>query len=214
MTIKVLICDDHPVFRDGLDAMLSSSTGFEVVGHAATGEEAVGSFRRLAPSVVIMDLNMPGIDGIEATRRIVAADQDAKVLVLTMLEDDDSVFAAMRAGALGYLLKGADKEEIKRSIQGVARGEAIFGAGIARKVMGFLDHHKNPSRPFPSLTEREAEILELAAQGTNNAGIARRLGISDKTVRNHVSNIFMKVQVADRAELVAKARDAGIGEST
>lgn len=212
MTVTVLICDDHPVFRDGLDAMLSSSPGFEVVGHAATGEEAFEATRRLAPSVIVMDLNMPGIDGIEATRRIVAVDKEAKVLVLTMLEDDDSVFAAMRAGALGYLLKGADKEEIKRTIEGVARGDAIFGAGIARKVMRFLEHRKGPLSPFPSLTEREAEVLELAAQGTNNAGIARRLGISDKTVRNHVSNVFMKLQVADRAELVAKARDAGIGE--
>lgn len=214
MTITVLICDDHPVFRDGLDAMLSSSAGFEVVGHATTGEEAVELVRELSPSVTVMDLNMPGIDGVEATRRIVAADEEAKVLVLTMLEDDDSVFAAVKAGALGYLLKGADKDEIKRTIEGVARGEAILGAGIARKVRGFLDRKTGSSSPFPNLTEREVEVLELAAQGANNAGIARRLGISDKTVRNHISNVFMKLQVADRAELVAKARDAGVGEAT
>lgn len=214
MTIEILICDDHPVFRDGLEAMLASSPGFDVVGQASSGEEAVEAARRLNPAVVVMDLNMPGIDGIEATRRISAGDEDARILVLTMYEDDDSVFAAVRAGALGYVLKGADKDEIKRAIEAVARGEAIFGSGVARKVIGFLENRARASSPFPNLTEREAEVLELAAQGTNNAGIARRLGITDKTVRNHVSNVFMKLQVADRAEMVSKARDAGIGENT
>jgi DNA-binding NarL/FixJ family response regulator len=213
MSTRVLICDDHPVFRDGLSAMLSSSGGFEVVGEAADGLEAEERAAALKPDVVVMDLNMPGLDGFEAIRRIRARDEQARILVLTMLEDDDSVFASMRAGALGYVLKGADKDQIRRAVNSVARGEAIFGPAIASRVIAFFTtgHRRGPV-PFPELTEREREVLEHASQGSRNAAIARRLGISEKTVRNHVSNIFVKLQVADRAEMVAKARDAGIGE--
>jgi DNA-binding NarL/FixJ family response regulator len=213
MTIRVLICDDHPVFRDGLSAMLTASEAFEVIGEAADGAEAIERAQALGPDVIVMDINMPEIDGIEATRQILSHEGGARILVLTMSDDDDSVFAAMRAGALGYVLKGADKDEIRRAAEAVARGEAIFGAAIARRVMAFFA--KGPRGgpvPFPELTERERDVLEQAAQGTRNTGIARRLGISEKTVRNHISNIFVKLQVADRAEMVAKARDAGVGE--
>lgn len=210
--IRVLICDDHPVFREGLEALLTSEDAFEVVGSATTGEEAIDMALDLTPDVIVMDLNMPVVGGIEATRRIRASDEDARVLVLTMFEDDDSVFAAMRAGALGYLLKGADREEIVRAMTSVARGEAIFGPAIARRVVGYFSRGGGNLTPFPELTEREREVLELASQGANNAGIARRLDISEKTVRNHISNIFMKLQVADRAQMIAKARDAGVGE--
>ena len=213
MTIRVLICDDHPVFRDGLSAMLTASGTFEVIGEASDGAEAIERASTLVPDVIVMDINMPELDGIEATRRILSNDNGARILMLTMSDDDDSVFAAMRAGALGYVLKGADKDEIRRATDAVARGEAIFGAAIARRAIAFFAQGtRGGPIPFPELTEREREVLEQAAHGTRNTGIARRLGISEKTVRNHVSNIFVKLQVADRAEMVAKARDAGVGD--
>lgn len=207
----MLICDDHPVFRDGLGALLENQGGFEVVGEAATGDEAIEHARGSRPDVIVMDLNMPGSNGIEATRRILAESSDARILVLTMFQDDDSVFAAMRAGALGYVLKGADQDEIVRAITSVARGEAFFGPAVARRLVSFFARGDSRPAPFPQLTEREREVLELASRGTNNSSIARRLSLSEKTVRNHISNIFMKLRVADRAELIAKARDAGIG---
>lgn len=213
MSIRVLICDDHPVFRDGLATLLSNEEDFEVVGEAATGADSISRALDLSPDVIVMDINMPETNGIEATRRILAEDADARVLILTMFEDDDSVFAAMRAGALGYVLKGAEQGEITRAIASVSRGEAIFGPAVARRVVSFFARGAGSKQsPFPELTDREQEVLELASRGTNNAGVARRLSISEKTVRNHISNIFAKLQVADRAQMIAKARDAGVGE--
>jgi DNA-binding NarL/FixJ family response regulator len=213
--LRVLIADDHPVFRDGLRTLLSSSEGFEVVGDAANGTEAVARALELQPDVVVMDLNMPELDGIEATRALVQASPHMRVLVLTMFDDDDSVFAAMRAGAAGYVLKGADQTEIVRAIRSVGSGEAIFGAPVARRVMAYFSAARKSAQPspFPELTDRELEVLDLAAGGVNNQGIARRLSISEKTARNHISNIFAKLQVADRAQLIVRAREAGFGES-
>jgi DNA-binding NarL/FixJ family response regulator len=211
--IRVLIAEDNARFRDGLRALLSSAPGFELAGEVGTGEEAVTRARALQPDVVLMDLRMPGLDGIEATRRIVQDSPHIAVLALTMLEDDDSVFAAMRACARGYLLKGTLKAEILRAIQGVASGEAIFGPAIARRLMQYFATARPPglAQTFPELTEREGEILVLIAQGRTNPEIAERLCLSLKTVRNHVSNIFSKLQVADRAQAVVRAREAGLG---
>jgi DNA-binding NarL/FixJ family response regulator len=210
--IRVLIAEDNARFRDGLRALLSSAGAFEVAGEVATGEEAVSRARALQPDVVLMDLRMPGLDGIEATRRIVQDSPHIAVLVLTMLEDDESVFAAMRAGARGYLLKGALKAEILRAIQDVVSGQAIFGPAIARRLMQYFAVARPPgfAQTFPELTEREGEILVLIAQGRTNPEIAERLCLSLKTVRNHVSNIFSKLQVADRAQAVIRAREAGL----
>ena len=210
--IRVLIAEDNARFRDGLRALLSSAPGFEVAGEVGTGEEAIARARALQPDVVLMDLRMPGLDGIEATRRIVQDSPHIAVLALTMLEDDDSVFAAMRAGARGYLLKGALKAEILRAIQDVASGEAIFGPAVARRLMQYFATVRPPglAQTFPELTEREGEILVLIAQGRTNPEIAERLCLSLKTVRNHVSNIFSKLQVADRAQAVVRAREAGL----
>jgi DNA-binding NarL/FixJ family response regulator len=208
---RVLIADDHPIFRDGLRGLLES-VGIEVVGEAATGEEAVERAEALQPDVVLMDLSMPGTNGIEATRRIVEAMPRANVLVVTMYEDDESVFAALRAGARGYLLKGADQEETLRAIRAVAHGEAIFGPGVAERLIRyFAAPRPEPSRLFPELTEREVEILRLIAQGRTNPEIAEGLVLSLKTVRNHVSNICGKLQVADRTQAVLRAREAGLG---
>ncbi|MGH3147091.1 MAG: response regulator [Rubrobacter sp.] len=210
--IQVLIADDHPLFRDGMAGLLDSVKETEVVGEAADGEEAVRLARELRPAVILMDLNMPGKNGIEATREVLEENPNAGVLVVTMLEDDDSVFAAMRAGALGYLLKGAHQDEVLRAIRAVSNGEAILGPGIARRVMGFFSSEK-PKAPqvFPELTDREREILTLIAQGRGNAEISSDLFLSLKTVQNHVSNIFRKLQVADRAQAVIRAREAGMG---
>ncbi|MEO8286243.1 MAG: response regulator transcription factor [Chloroflexota bacterium] len=215
-SIRVLIADDHPVFRGGLKILLDSLPDAEVVGEAATGEEAVSMAMSVQPDVILMDLQMPGINGIEATRRILHTTPHIGVLVVTMFEDDDSVFAAMRAGARGYLLKGADQQEILRAIRSVANGEAIFGPEIARRVMNFFAS-PNPIMPpqiFPQLTDREREILSMIAQGHSNTEIADRLVLSQKTVRNHVSNIFSKLQVADRAQAIVRAREAGMGRNT
>lgn len=210
--IRVFIADDHTLFRDGLRALFASLPGLEVVGEASRGQEAIGAVAELQPDVVLMDIKMPGINGIEATRRIVSANPEIGVIVVTMLEDDDSVFTAMRAGARGYVLKGAGQEEMLRAIRAVARGEALFGPGIADRLMRFFAGPKPAaSQAFPELTSREVEVLELIAQGRNNREIAGNLVISQKTVRNYISNIFNKLQVADRAEAIIRAREAGLG---
>jgi DNA-binding NarL/FixJ family response regulator len=210
--IRVLIADDHALFRYGMRAMLNSDPGFEVVGEAATGEEAVGKATELKPDIVLMDIQMPDLNGIDATRRIVQVDPGIGVVVVTMFEEDDSVFAAMRAGARGYVLKGADADEVVKVMRAVAEGEAHFGPDIARRLKGFFSAPKHaPTEAFPELTAREGEVLDLIARGSNNAEIAKRLYVSPKTVRNHVSNIFLKLQVADRAQAMIRAREAGLG---
>jgi DNA-binding NarL/FixJ family response regulator len=210
--VRVVVADDHPVVRQGLTTLLSSLLGVEVVGEAADGMEAVAQCERHQPDVIVMDLNMPNLDGIEATRRIVAAIPEVAVLVLTMFDDDASLFAALRAGARGHILKGADQADIARAIAACARGEVIFGPAMAARVLDvFTGVAEAPASAFPELTEREREILELIASGVNNARIAQRLGLSVKTVRNHSSNIFTKLQVTDRAQAIIRARDGGLG---
>ena len=212
--IRVLIADDHPLFRGGLRALLESIADTEVVGEAATGEEAVEIAMALAPDVVVMDINMPGLNGIDATRRIVDESDQVKVLVMTMHDDDEAVFAAIRAGARGYQLKGAAQDETLRAIRSVANGEAIFGPGVADRLRRFLatPPATDPRQAFPQLTERELEILQFLAERRTNAEIAAKLFLSQKTVRNYVSAIFAKLQVADRAEAGLIARAAGLGE--
>ena len=212
--VRTLIADDHPHFRDGLRALLLSAPDVEVVGEARDGEEAIRLAARLQPDVILMDLNMPGTGGIEATRRILHTSPHISVLVVSMYEDDDSVFAALKAGARGYLLKGALKAEILRAIRAVTSGEAIFGPAIARRLMQYFSapHPNVPREAFPELTDRERQILELIARHETNPEIARRLHLSQKTVRNHVSNIFTKLQVSDRAQAIFRAREAGLGQ--
>jgi DNA-binding NarL/FixJ family response regulator len=213
--IRVLIADDHPFFRDGLRVLLETSSDTTCAGEATSGDEVVALAGTIDPDVILMDLKMPGLNGIEATRRITAALPHIAILVVTMFEDDDSVFAAMRAGARGYLLKGADKEEMLLAIRAVARGEAIFGPAIAQRLMQYFAAARPASRtaadPFPDLTEREREILARLAAGRTNQEIADALFLSVKTVRNYVSNIFSKLQVADRAQAIIRAREAGLG---
>jgi DNA-binding NarL/FixJ family response regulator len=211
-TTRILIADDHPLFREGMRGRLDRVADVAVVGEAASGEEAVELARKLEPHIVLMDIKMPGLNGIEATREILRASPRVGVLVLTMFEDDDSVFAAMRAGARGYLLKDSGGEGVVHAIRAVASGEAVFGPGVAERIMGFFSAPRRaPQRAFPELTEREEEVLSLVAQGKSNQEIARQLFVSLKTVRNHVSNILLKLQVADRAQAVIRARDAGMG---
>lgn len=211
--IRVLLVDDHPVFLHGLAALLSALPDIDVVGQGGTGHDAVRLAAELRPDVVVMDLNMPELNGVEATRQVTKDNPEVGVLVLTMFEDDDSVFAAMRAGARGYLVKGADSPEVLRAITAVAGGEAIFGPSVARRVLGYLTRplRVQDEHVFPDLTSREREILELVAAGLGNAAIAGRLSLSPKTVRNNVSSIFTKLQVADRAEAIVRARRAGLG---
>jgi DNA-binding NarL/FixJ family response regulator len=213
--IRILIADDHTLFREGVRAILSAVPDVAVVGEAGAGAEAVALAAELLPDVILMDVQMPGLNGIEATRRIVERAPGVGIVVVTMLEDDDSVFAAMRAGARGYVLKGADRAEMLRAIRAVAHGEAMFGPAVARRLMGFFrDLGSMPGRAaqaFPELTEREREVLDLIAQGHSNAAIAERLSLSPKTVSNHVSNIFGKLHVADRAQAIVRARQAGMG---
>lgn len=209
--IRVLIADDHPMYRKGLRGLLESVAEIEVVGEATQGEEAIELTSRLQPQVVLMDIAMPQVNGIEATRRIVQVHPDVGVLVLTMYEDDNSVFAAMRAGARGYLLKGVDQVEVLRAINAVSSGEAIFSPSIARRLIHYFSTLEKTVTPiFPELTEREREVLILIAQGHTNTAIAEKLVLSSKTVRNHVSTIFSKLQVASRAEAIIRARDAGL----
>jgi DNA-binding NarL/FixJ family response regulator len=210
--IRILLADDHDAFRAGLAALLGSVPGLEVAGEASTGQAAVEQALATQPDVIVMDLNMPGVDGIEATRRIVATSPHIAILVLSMYEDDDQVFGALKAGARGYLLKGADRAELVRAIRSVTSGEAIFGPGIARRLMAyFATRPAVEAAVFPELTEREREILDMVARGMSNTEITQRLVLSPKTVRNHVSNIFSKLQVADRAQAIVRAREAGLG---
>ena len=211
---RILLADDHTIFRYGLRAMLSSLPEYEVVGEATTGEEAVALTAELRPDVILMDVQMPGKGGIEATRRILETSPGVGVIVVTMFEDDDSVFAAMRAGARGYVLKGADKEEVFTVVRAVARGEAHFGPEVAKRLMSFFSAPRPAatSEVFPELTAREREVLNLIAGGRSNAEITRQLFLSPKTVRNHISNIFTKLRVADRAQAIVRAREAGLGQ--
>ena len=210
---RVVVADDHPTFRRGLAALLGSLDDVELVGEAADGDAAIALVAQTLPDVVVMDLNMPGVNGIEATRRIVAAHPTVAVLVLTMLDEDESVFAAMRAGARGYVVKGADTGDVLRALESVARGDAVFGPAVASRVLSYLTRPLSARDPvlFPELTDREREILELLARGKTNSEIARTLVVSPKTVRNHVSNVFTKLQVRDRGDAIARARDAGLG---
>jgi len=212
-TIRVLVADDHAVFREGLRAVLSPEPDMDVVGEAATGKEAVVRAAELGPDVILMDIQMPGINGIEATRRILDASPHVGVVVLTMFEDDDSVFSAMRAGARGYVLKGAPPSEILKVVRAVAGGEAHFGPEIARRLVDFFSTPEaaTPEDVLPELTARERDILGLIAQGQTNATIAARLFVSPHTVRNHITHIFAKLQVADRAQAIIRAREAGLG---
>jgi len=211
--IRVLIADDHPLYRDGLHTMLERAPETEIAGEATSGDEVITMAEALQPDVVLMDVQLPGVNGIEATRRIVQASPHVGVLMLTMFADDDSVFAAMRAGAHGYLLKGAERAEVLRAIQVVAGGEAIFSPMIAQRLTRYFATLAQETQPkaFPELTDRERAILDLIAQGRSNAEIANRLILSPKTVRNHVSNILGKLQVADRAQAIIQAREAGMG---
>ena len=211
MTLRVLVVEDHPLFRRGVIGLLQAAEGLSVVGTAGSGEEAVNLAAQLRPDVVLMDLQLPGISGIEATRAIVGADPDVRVLVLTLFEDEDSVFLALRAGARGYVLKDADEEELTGAIRSVARGEAIFSRAVAERVLTFFAVPRPAPKVFPELSDREREILSLIAAGHPNPSIARNLSLSPKTVANYVSAIFAKLQVADRAEAMIRAREAGLG---
>ena len=210
--LRVLIADDHPLFRDGMRGLLATKPDIEVVGEATTGEEAVKLAGELEPDVILMDIKMPAVSGIEATRRILAANPQARILVVTMFEDDANVFAAMRAGARGYVLKDADKDDVLGAIRTVGRGGAVFGPGIAARLADFF----TTARPavakeaFPALTDREREMLHLMARGASNAEIASLLSLSTKTVANYVSSILHKLQVADRKAAVARARESGL----
>jgi DNA-binding NarL/FixJ family response regulator len=210
--LRILVVDDHPVFRMGMVALLESIEGLAVVAQAASADDAVAAADAHPLDVVIMDLHLGESSGVDATREIAQRHPDLGVLVVTMLDDDDSVFASMRAGARGYLLKGADPTEVERAVRAVANGEILLGPSVAARAVAFLAGTRTGGgTAFPELTDREREVLDLVARGFTNAEIGRRLVVSDKTVRNHVSNVFAKLHVSDRAAAVARARDAGLG---
>lgn len=210
MTVRVVVADDHGVVRDGLGAVLSASDGFELVGTAASGEDAVREAVTLRPDVLVLDIQMPGGTGIDAAREVRRVAPEVAVLMLTMFDDDDSVFAAVRAGALGYVLKGSPAATILRAISSVAEGDAVFGPGLARRTMHHLQSPR-PDAPFAHLTAREREILHHVAAGLANRAIAERVHLSTKTVSNHLTNVFAKLQVTSRAQAIVRARDAGLG---
>jgi DNA-binding NarL/FixJ family response regulator len=217
--LRILIADDHPLVRSGVRTFLKSVPGIEVVGEASTEEEAVSQALALQPDIVLMDLQMPGENssqgwnGIDATKAILNHSPHIGVIVLTVFENDNAVFAAMRVGARGYILKGADQAELLRAIQAVSQGEAMFSPGIARRLADYFSTLSTMKSPqvFPELTDRERQILDFIAQGLNNSQITERLRLSSKTIRNHISNIFSKLQVADRAQAIIRAREAGLG---
>lgn len=211
--IRVLIADDHTLYREGVRALLRERSDIEIIGEAGRGDDVIAQAERLQPDVILMDIQMPGVNGIEATRRIHHTSPHIGILVVTMFDDDDSIFAALRAGARGYLLKDADLDELVRAITAVDRGEAIFSPSIAQRMMQFFAAPRpvETTPVLPELTEREREILALMAQGRSNEDIAGRLVLSLKTVRNHVSNIFTKLQVSDRVQAILRAHEAGLG---
>jgi DNA-binding NarL/FixJ family response regulator len=212
----VLIVDDHPLFRKGLRTLLETLPEMDIIGEAATGQESIELAASMQPDVVLMDLQMPDGGGLAAIRQITTTSPHIHVLVVTLFEDDDSVFAALRAGALGYVLKDAEEPEMMRAIRAVGNGEGIFSPAIASRLMGYFASTRGSIRrkAFPELTDREREILNMIARGVTNAAIAERLTISLKTVRNHVANIYSKLHVADRTQAALRARDAGLGEGT
>ncbi|HEY0453999.1 response regulator transcription factor [Actinophytocola sp.] len=210
-TIRVVIADDHPVYLSGLRMLLDLIGEVEVVGEARTGTEALSEIYRLRPHLALMDVNMPGTSGIEVTKTIATRCPDTSVIMLSMLEDRDTFLAAMRAGARGYLVKGASSEDIGQAIGTVRRGGVVFGSEVANWALDYLNKPRESSKPFPELTDRERAVLELVADGLGNASIARRLGLSIKTVRNYLSRIFAKLQIADRTEAAVQARRAGLG---
>lgn len=211
-SLNILIADDHPLFRKGIRALLESNPDIEVIGEATSGREAVEMATALQPDLVLMDLQMPEGGGLMATREISKSSPNIRILVVTLFEDDESVFTALRAGARGYILKDADEDEMMRAVRAVGDGEAIFSPTIATRLMDYFTASRAvvPREVFPELTDREREILTLIARGQTNAAIAEQLTISLKTVRNHVSNIYAKLQVADRAQAVIRAREAGL----
>lgn len=219
--IRLLIVDDHTLFREGLRAIFLAVSDIEVVGEAASGEEAVEQAQQLTPHVILMDIQMGALNGIDAAVRILERLPDTRIIMLTMLEDSESLFAAMTAGARGYVLKGADKSEVLRTIRAVASGDVLFGAAIANRVSDYFRRLSSapsqqvpPEAPFPDLSERERAVLDKIARGFNNHEIADQLSITVKTVSNHISNIFSKLQVADRAQAIVRARDAGLGKGS
>jgi DNA-binding NarL/FixJ family response regulator len=211
VTLRIVVADDHAVVREGIRALLSAVDGYDLVGDVGTGSEAVRAAVTLRPDVLVMDIQMPGMTGIEATREISRVAPEVGVLMLTMFEDDESVFAAMRAGARGYVLKGAAPSDMIRAIAAVAAGEAIFGTGVARRALAYLTAPRPADTAFPELTPREREVLGLIATGLANGAIASRLSLAPNTVGNHISNIFAKLRVASRAEAIVRARSAGLG---
>lgn len=216
--IHLLIVDDHTLFREGLRALFSTIEDIDLVGEATTGKEAIELAEEIQPDVILMDIDMPGISGVQATRSILRKTPSIGIVMVTMLEDDASVFSAMRAGARGYVLKGAQPDELVQTIRAVARGQVLFGPAIATRMMRFFNEQEAqfratlPEEAFPELTPRELEVLELIAEGDKNREIAEKLVISSKTVRNHITNIFSKLQVADRTQAILKARDAGLAD--
>jgi len=216
--IRILVADDHTLFREGMAALFSATKDVTLIGEAANAQEAITKTRDLNPDVVLMDINMPGMDGVAATRRILKDNPDISVVMLTMLEDDSSVFAAMRAGARGYVLKGAQHKELLETIKAAAAGQVLFGPNIATRMKGFFENlasiqsAQSPEEAFPEITNRELEVLDLIAQGHSNLQISETLVISAKTVRNHITSIFSKMQVADRAKAIIKAREVGLGK--
>ena len=213
MVLRVVLADDHPMYRYGLAAILEQAETVEVVASVGDGATLLAAVAEHRPDVAVTDLSMPDLDGVAATQRLLELRPDLPVLVLTMHEDDEHVFAALRAGALGYLVKGADGAEILRAVHSVAGGEAVYGASVARRIVAFYAGRTDDDparRSFPDLTPRELDVLRLLATGCRNHEIARRLGMSEKTVRNHVSQVLAKLQVPDRTAAALRARDAGL----